>query len=253
MRWLPALAVLIATPALAGERIDVVMASDSRDTVLTYSETVIEEVDEDDGEFVTDSDDDGSADAVIARWAGVSPHREPVPAIAVAGPFRLVARDTLALVGTIDSRGPAQFAAIMARYPGVTRLLMVDCPGSVDEDANHRLARAVRAAGLITTVPHGGSVRSGAVDLFLAGRTREAAPDAEFGVHSWRDEDGREANRVPPNDPVHAGYIAYYREMGMSDADARRFYALTNSVGFENARYLSAREMAAMGLARVIK
>ncbi len=247
MRLLALLALTLASPALAEETIALASVSTEREVVLTYSETVIEDADE--PLDVSDSDD---AEAVIARWAGGGALREAPAAIAVAGPFRLVARDTLALVGTIDSRGPAQFAAMMARYPGVTRLLMVDCPGSVDEDANRRLARAVRSAGLVTTVPSGGSVRSGAVDLFLAGRVREAARDAEFGVHSWRDEDGREANRVASDDPVHAGYIAYYREMGMTDDAARRFYALTNSVGFDDVRYLTARDMAALGLARVI-
>src|SRR3546814_6504196 len=56
------------------------------------------------------------------------------------------------------------------------------------------LARAIRRAGMETVVPAGGSIRSGAVELWLAGVTRRAAPDAEFGVHSWADEYGREAN-----------------------------------------------------------
>ena len=39
--------------------------------------------------------------------------------------------------------------------------------------------------------------------------------------------------------------------MGMTPDAARRFYAMTNSVPFESVRYLSARDMAGMGLARV--
>jgi hypothetical protein len=71
-----------------------------------------------------------------------------------------------------------------------------------------------------------------------------AAPDAEFGVHSWADEYGREANDYPANDPVHAEYLGYYREMGLNDAKARAFYALTNSTPFDDVRYLTRDDMA---------
>jgi hypothetical protein len=121
---------------------------------------------------------------------------------------------------------------------------MVDCPGSLDEEANLILARAIRRAGMETVVPRGGSIRSGAVELWLAGTRRSAAPDAEFGVHSWADEYGREANDYPANDPVHAEYLGYYREMGMDGAKAREFYALTNSTPFDDVRYLTRDDMA---------
>ncbi len=171
--------------------------------------------------------------------------------LAQSGPFYLTARDTIEMIGVVDSESPRQFAAFLAAHPGVARLVMVDCPGSVDEDANHRLAREVRRAGLATVVPRGGSVRSGAVELFLAGVRRSAARDAEFAVHSWRDEDGHEAADFAADDPVNVEYIDFYKEMGLSDAAARAFYALTNSVPFGAVRALSAADMAKLGLAEI--
>ncbi len=179
---------------------------------------------------------------------GFAPSRTP---IASYGPFHLVTADTVEMIGTIDSSTPCQFAALLAAHPGIRRLVMLECPGSEDETATHMLGRAVRRAGIATHVPNGGSVRSGAVDLFLAGVERTAARRAEFVVHSWRDEDGYEARDFPANDPVHAEYISYYREMGLSDAVARQFYAVTISVGFDDVRTLSAADMARLGLARV--
>jgi hypothetical protein len=102
----------------------------------------------------------------------------------------------------------------------------------------------IRRAGISTHVPAGGSVRSGAVELFLAGVSRTADPDAEFIVHSWMDESGREANDYPANDPVHAEYLDYYREMGVSAPTAKAFYALTNSVPFSGQLRLSRSDMA---------
>ncbi len=218
------------------------------DASLTYSETTESWVSGD-----TDALYDGEpGKARLAEVALVADASVPSrAALARYGPFHLVSADTVEMIGTVDGGTPRQFAALLAAHPGVRRLVMVDCPGSVDEAANHVLARAVRRAGLETMVPDGGSVRSGAVDLFLAGVRRRAAPSAEFGVHSWRDEDGYEARDFPADDPVHAEYLGYYREMGMDDAAARRFYALTNSVGFDDVRYLGARDMARLGLAEI--
>lgn len=160
------------------------------------------------------------------------------------GPFAVIDDTTIRMAGDVTSATPRQFAAMLAAFPRLKRLEMIDCPGSLDEEANLILARAIRRAGLETVVPSGGSVRSGAVELWLAGNTRRAAPDAEFGVHSWADEYGREANDYPANDPVHAEYIGYYREMGMDDARARAFYALTNATPFDEVRYLTRDDMA---------
>lgn len=160
------------------------------------------------------------------------------------GPFTVVAPHTARMTGDVTSHTPRQFAAMLAAFPAIRRLEMIDCPGSLDEEANLILARAIRRAGLETIVPSGGSVRSGAVELWLAGVKRAAAADAEFGVHSWIDENGHEAADYPANDPVHSEYLSYYREMGMDDARARAFYALTNSTPFDEVRYLTRDDMA---------
>lgn len=164
-------------------------------------------------------------------------------AVANYGPFRVLDGKRAALVGVTDSASPEQFAAMLRDYPALATLEMVECPGTENDRANFRLGRMIRAAGVATHVPSGGSVRSGAVELFLAGATRRIDEGAEFAVHSWIDEDGREAADFAADAAVHAPYIAYYREMGMDEGDARAFYAMTNSVGFASAKWLDAAEM----------
>src|SRR3546814_12680088 len=107
------------------------------------------------------------------------------------------------MAGDVTAATPRQFAAMMAAFPGLRRIEMLDCPGSLDEEANLALARAIRRAGLETLVPSGGSVRSGAVELLLAGAFRRAAPDAEFGGHRWVADAGREPNDYPARAPLH--------------------------------------------------
>ena len=64
-------------------------------------------------------------------------------------------------------------------------------------------------------------------------------------MHSWRDEDGLEADDFASDDPVNQEYLAYYREIGMSDERARAFYAMTNSVPNDDALYLKTPDIAA--------
>lgn len=177
----------------------------------------------------------------VAEGSGAS---APIPALAAFGPFRVLDPGRAALVDATDSASPRDFARMLLAYPGVRTLEMIECPGTSDDTANLRLGRMIHRAGLATHVPAGGSVRSGAVELFLAGAKRSADPAAEFAVHSWQDSDGLEASDFPASDPVNLAYLAYYREMGLSEARARAFYAMTNAVPHEDARWMSKGEFA---------
>jgi hypothetical protein len=165
------------------------------------------------------------------------------PAIAAYGPFRVLDDRTASLVGVTDSMSPAWFAAMLRDHPGIATLRFVECPGTYDDRANLALGRMIRAAGIAAHVPDGGSVRSGAVELVLAGTSLTIDDGAEFAVHAWLDEDGYEATDYAADSPESRRYLAYYREMGMDDGEAASFYAMTNSVPFASARWLSGREM----------
>lgn len=194
---------------------------------------------------IVESDEDWADDIGTAqRHAPASALQSDVATGARFGPFTVVDDRTVRMAGSVTGATPRQFAAMLSAHPGLTRLELIDCPGSLDEEANLRLARMVRRAGLATHIPEGGSVRSGAVELFLAGVTRSAHPSAEFGVHSWRDEAGLEASDYPVGDPVHAEYLNYYREMGLDAEDARAFYAMTNASGYDDIRYLTKADIA---------
>lgn len=168
----------------------------------------------------------------------------PLPqGIAAYGPFRVLDDGRAALVDVTDERSPAAFTAMLRDHPAITVLEMIDCPGTEDDQANLRLGRMIRAKGIATHVPDGGSVRSGAVELFLAGTKRMAEPRAEFAVHSWVDQDGLEPEDYAPGDQANRVYIDYYQAMGMDGAQAAAFYAMTNSVHHADAKWLTAEEM----------
>lgn len=198
------------------------------DTIVTV-ETITEEwVEEDDSPEISDSD--ATIDA---------PH-----AIAQYGPFKVVAHDRVALIGSIETETPRQFKAMLADFPAIKQIDILDCPGTGDDAANFAIARIIRRRAITTNIPDGGSARSGGVELFLAGAKRRAALGAEFAVHSWRDEDGREAKDYASNAPENLEYINFYKEIGMDDNKAKAFYAMTNSAPHHSALILKTADIA---------
>lgn len=176
------------------------------------------------------------------RFVGAQPAAIP-QGLAAYGPFRVIDAGRAALVDVTDARSPGQFTAMLRAFPGIKVLEMVECPGTEDDRANLRLGMMIHGRGMTTHVPAGGSVRSGAVELFVAGARRIADPGAEFAVHSWSDELGLEPRDYAPDAPENRAYIDYYRTMGMAEAEARAFYAMTNSVPNAEARWLTAADM----------
>jgi hypothetical protein len=167
-----------------------------------------------------------------------------VGGLAQFGPFRVLDDKRAALVASTDAASPQAFAAMLATFPDLEVIEFADAPGTSNDIANLKLGRAIRAAGLATHVPAGGSARSGAVELFLAGTRRTVDPRALFAVHSWRDELGREPDDFAPDAPENRLYLDYYTEMGMSADEARAFYAMTNSVPHASALWLEGTDMA---------
>jgi len=178
-----------------------------------------------------------------SRYVSPEPDQAEHAAIATYGPFRVIDAHTAELVGVTDRRSPASFAALLRAHPEIEVLDFVEAPGTHDDVANLEVGRMIRQHGIATRAGRDGSIRSGAVELFLAGATREIDPGAEFAVHGWLDESGRGAEDYPMSAPEHRRYLAYYAEMGMDAALARAFYAMTNSVPYESALWLSGSEM----------
>ncbi len=186
-----------------------------------------------------------SVESTASRYVTPLQAQTEQVAIAAFGPFRVLNETTAALVGITDGASPDWFEALLAQYPDINTLEFVEAPGTHDDRANLALGRTIRARGMSTRARDGGSVRSGAVELFLAGTTRQIAPGSEFAVHGWLDDAGRGAEDYPADAPEHRRYLDYYMEMGMNESQAREFYAMTNSVPFEDALWLTGSEMRA--------
>jgi hypothetical protein len=73
------------------------------------------------------------------------------------------------IIGATDNRSPAHFKQMLATYSGPQALSFVDAPVIRNDIANLELGRMIRSNGLEAHIPGGGSARSSAVELLLAG------------------------------------------------------------------------------------
>lgn len=187
----------------------------------------------------------GSGQAVhqAARYAFPAPNQPKVRALANYGPFQVISPSRAAMIGSTGPMSPHQFLAMLRDYPLIDTLELVDAPGTHDDLANLQVGRMIRERGIATHVPQNGSVRSGAVELFLAGTERTMDDGARFAVHSWLDHLGRQPQDFAPDAPENRLYLDYYQDMGMSAPQADAFYAMTNSVPHADAKWLNAEEM----------
>ena len=134
------------------------------------------------------------------------------------------------MYGVIGSSSLNVFNTLTRDYPAVKEVLMVNVPGSEDDETNLKLGRALRAAKLNTRINSDGSIASGGVDLFLAGIERVVRNGARIGVHSWGGEDDNgnpvEGRLLPRNHPEHRIYLDYYRDIEFPNYEEFYFFTL---------------------------
>lgn len=128
--------------------------------------------------------------------------------------------DTAYLSGVLGSDLVDRLSYFVKENPNVTDLVLVDIHGSFDQQATMEGARLIRRLGLNTHIAPTGFVLSGGVDLFLGGVERIIGAGAGVGVHAWSDGTKIKAANINNADPVHAAYVNFYLEMGVSE----RFY-----------------------------
>ena len=131
-----------------------------------------------------------------------------------------IEENTAYLSGVLGSDLVRQLSGFIQQNPNVTDLVLVDIPGSMDQQATMEGARLIRRLGLNTHIAQTGYVLSGGVDLFLGGVERTIGAGAGVGVHAWSDGSKMKAANVNVAGSVHATYVNFYLEMGVPE----RFY-----------------------------
>jgi hypothetical protein len=162
-------------------------------------------------------------------------------------PLRFEVDGTRAVMtGDLTRNAPDRIGKLLENHPNLELIELLDCPGSLDDQAALEASRMIRAAGINTLVPENGEIASGAVDFFIAGVERQVEDGGLVGVHSWSDG-SREGADLPPEDSEHDLYEKYYSEMGISD----QFYWFTlNAASSDDIHWMTQEELFQYGLSQ---
>lgn len=186
----------------------------------------------------------GAQASASVRSDHPTPAVTPAGRLARFGPFVVIDPSRAVLEGVTDRRSPAAFLDMLRHYPLLRELEMRDCPGTVDDAANLRLGRMIRQYRIATRVPEKGSVRSGAIELFLAGAERHAAGTARFVIHAWSAQGEVAGAGSSLSATMRETYTNYYRAMGMAAGGADEFYRRTMAVPARSGLSLTPDELA---------
>ena len=139
------------------------------------------------------------------------------------GIFKVVGTHVIEMNGSIEGSVLEDFNALIAAYPAINRINMIEVPGA-DDDINSQLASRVFYKAMHIHIVDDGLVASGGVDFFLAGAVRTKGNNSKIGVHSWDGPNGVQATDFPVGDEHHLPYIDYYVSTSFTQEEAENFY-----------------------------
>mmetsp|Transcript_21000 Transcript_21000/g.22444 ORF Transcript_21000/g.22444 Transcript_21000/m.22444 type:complete len:449 (-) Transcript_21000:60-1406(-) len=115
------------------------------------------------------------------------------------------------VAGVIAANFPYRVRDLYLNHPEVDTLILVNVPGSADDEKLVVGAELVHSFGYQTCVPSVGLVSSGGTDLFTAGGKRFATPGAKIGIHSW--EGDKAGSDYPKDHQYHFMYLQFYKQI----------------------------------------
>ncbi len=140
--------------------------------------------------------------------------------------------------GTITDETLEDFNDMIAQYPNLKTLNLLDVPGSdvsadLQTDTALEQGREVYNKNINTHLVDGGFVASGGTDLLASGKNVTVGLNPTIGVHAW--DGGFEENpngsawdiKNDENHIEHQKYLHYFEDIGFSRQKAKDFYFFT--------------------------
>ncbi len=169
------------------------------------------------------------------------------------GIFEVIDANTIEMDGVINSSSLNNFNQMVAVYPNINTINIVNCDGSEDDETNLQLSALVHQRGADIHILDNGLIASGGTDFFLAGTRRTKGANTRIGVHSWggQDDDGNliSATDFPVGHEFHQPYIDYYMSVGFTQQEAEDFYYFTiNAASPDDIHWMTDEEITQYGL-----
>lgn len=150
---------------------------------------------------------------------------------------------TIHMNGEINRSIVNNFNAMIKAYPKAKKIIMLDCPGSGDDEANLKVSKKMHDLKFEFHLTANSEIASGAVDMYLAGVKRTLEKGSKIGVHSWAG-DNKEATDFPRGHKFHLEYINYYTSVGFNQKEAEDFYYFTiNAASADDIHWMTEEEI----------
>lgn len=172
----------------------------------------------------------------------VNPNGARVPGV---GGFLEFDGNIAYMAGVIDDRITNRVSTLLSQR-NIKTVVIVNVPGSNDDNSNTAAALRIRQAGINTHILNGGAIESGGVDFFLAGKGRSVSQNFNIGVHSWAGggTSGFQLQNDRNNNNHRVPFLNYYRSIGIQDA----FYFFTITFRPETMHYMTVAELNTYGV-----
>ena len=167
----------------------------------------------------------------------------------VASACFIIQQNEAHMYGVIGEGIVKKITELTANYPAVKTIIMMNVPGSEDDESNLTAAKMVYDKGLNTAVTSTSMIASGGVDFFLAGNKRTLAEGAKLGVHSWGGDDGLVATELPRDHAEHKPYIAFYEHIKLAEPAEFYFFTL-NAAPASSIHFMTQDELVKWKIAR---
>jgi len=161
----------------------------------------------------------------------------------------IVDQDRAEMYGVIGEQITKKVSTLLTDFPSVRTIVMMDVPGSEDDESNLRAAKMIYDNGLNTHVLSNSVIASGGVDFFLAGNRRTIEAGAQLGVHSWGTDDGVIATELPRDHPEHQMYIEFYQHIMLQEPEEFYFFTL-QAASAESMHFMTGEELVRWMIAR---
>lgn len=161
----------------------------------------------------------------------------------------IIKQDKAYMYGVIGEQIVNTVTTLTTEHTNVNTIVLVDVPGSMDDESNLKASLMVYDKGLNTEVLSNSDIASGGVDFYLAGNKRILASGAKLGVHSWGGDDGVVATDLPRDHAEHKPYIEFYQHIKQYQPSEFYFFTLAAAPA-ESIHYMTAEELAKWKIAR---
>lgn len=136
--------------------------------------------------------------------------------IAITGetPTIELKNDKAHISGLLGKKFHKKFEKFVIEHPEVKELVLVNIPGSINDEWNVKTCLLLNKNGMNTHLLSTSEISSGGVDLFISGNKRTIEEGAKIGVHSWRDGN-KDGSEYPRDSEEHIMFLDFFKEIKM--------------------------------------